>query len=155
MNKINQQVKYISKLLPKIARNLRIAPLIDAVKPGLTTSQLMILLVLMDMKDAALPIGNLTQELAISFPSVTGIIDRLYKENLVERTHSEQDRRLVLVKLTDEGKEIADKLMKSFEELLFTVFEKLPETEQKSIMKSIESVFTFSDILSKSSTVTD
>lgn len=155
MNKINQQVKYISKLLPKIARNLRIAPLIDAVKPGLTTSQLMILLVLRDIKDAALPIGNLTQELAISFPSVTGIIDRLYKENLVERTHSEQDRRLVLVKLTAEGREIADKLMKSFEELLFTVFEKLPETEQKSIMKSIESVFTFSDILSKSSTVTD
>ncbi len=37
MNKRNQQVKFIFMLLPKIARNLRIAPLIDTVKSGLTT----------------------------------------------------------------------------------------------------------------------
>ena len=51
MNKLNQQAKDISMLLPKIIRNLRITPLIGAVKPGLTASQLMVLFILKDMKN--------------------------------------------------------------------------------------------------------
>lgn len=149
MTELNKQAKLISMLLPKIARNLRIAPLIDAVKPGLTTSQLMVLLILKDIKNTEIPIGNLTQKLAISFPSVSGIIDRLYKDKLVDRTRSKLDRRLVLIKLTDEGREVINKLIKSFEELLLAILKEMPLAEQKSITKSIERVFRFSTTLSK------
>jgi len=150
MDELKQQAKYISEFLPKITRNLRIAPLIDEVKPGLTTSQLMVLLILKEAKDTALPVGKLTQELAVSFPSVSGIVDRLHKEKLIKRFYSKQDRRLVLLKLTTTGSEIVEKLINAFEELIYAVLKEMPISEQKSISKAIENVFTFSTILSKS-----
>ena len=149
MDNLKQQTKYTLELLPKIARNLRIAPLIDEVKPGLTTSQLMILLILKDTKDVPLPIGKLAQELSISFPAVSGIVNRLHKEKLIERIHSRQDRRLVLVKLTDTGKDVVEKLLNDFKKLLFNVLEKMPETERRTAMKAIEKVSEFSAALSK------
>ena len=149
MTELKQQTKQISGLLPKIARNLRIAPLIDEVKPGLTTSQLMILLILKDMKDIALPVGKLSQELGVSFPSVSGIIDRLHREKLIERSRSRQDRRLVLVKLSNTGKEIIERLLKAFEKLLFDVLKKMPEAERETITKAVKRVFEFSIALSK------
>lgn len=148
MNELKNQTKRISKLLPKIARNLRVARLIDEVKPGLTTSQLMVLLILKD-KETALPVGKLAQQLSVSFPAVSGIVDRLYKEKLVERKRSSQDRRLVLVKLTNTGKEVVEKLLKAFEELLINVLKKIPEAERKTITKAVERVFEFSIALSK------
>jgi DNA-binding MarR family transcriptional regulator len=149
MNNLKQQTKYIREVLPKIAMNLHIARLIDEVKPGLTTSQLMILLILKDMKDIALPVGKLSQELGVSFPSVSGIIDRLHGEKLIERSRSRQDRRLVLVKLSNTGKEIIERLLKAFEKLLFDVLKKMPEAERETITKAVERVFEFSIALSK------
>ncbi len=149
MNILTQQTKQIAGLLPKIARNLQIAPLIDEVKPGLTTSQLIVLLILKDMNGVAIPVGKLSQELAISFPAVSGIIDRLHRDKLIERSHSRQDRRIVLVKLSDTGKDIVEKLLNTFENLIFNVLGKIPETDRQVITKAIVRVFNFSIALSK------
>ena len=149
MNSLALQTEEISKLLPKIARNLRVARLIDEVKPGLTTSQLMVLLILKDKKNTTIPVGSLARQLSVSFPAVSGIVDRLYKEKLVERKRSSKDRRLVLVELTDAGKEIVERLLKAFEKLLFNILKKIPEAERETITKAIERVFEFSIVLSK------
>jgi len=109
----------------------------------------MVLLILKDMKNVAMPIGKLAQELAVSFPSISGIIDRLHRDKLIERSRSRQDRRLVLVKLTDTGKELVEKLLKDFEKLLFNVLENISEAEQETIIKAIQRVFEFSIALSK------
>ena len=55
----------------------------------------------------------------------------------------------MLVKLTNTGKEIVEKLLKAFEKLLFDVLKKIPEAERKTITKAIERVFEFSVVLSK------
>ncbi len=149
MDDLKQQTKNTLELLPKIARNLRIAPLIDEVKPGLTTSQLIILLILNDTKGVPLPVGKLVQELAVSFPAVSGIVDRLHKEKLIERSHSNQDRRLVLVKLTGTGEEMVEKLLKTFEDLLSNVLKKMSKSERHIIVKAVERVSEFSITLSK------
>jgi len=149
MSEINYQTKQMAELLPQIARNLRFAPLMNKIKPGLTTSQLMILLILRDTNGIALPIGKLAQELAISFPAVSGIVDRLYKQRLIKRVHSRQDRRVVLVKLSNAGKKTIDKLPKVFEELLSNTFAKIPFAEQKTISKAVKKVFEFSTVLSQ------
>lgn len=82
---LEYQTKHISGLLPKIARNLQVAHF---------------------------PVGKLSRELAISFPSVSGIVDRLHKEKLLEKSSSNRDHRLVLVKLTNTGKDIVERLLK-------------------------------------------
>lgn len=147
MNSLKHQIKEISELLPKIVRNLRIARLIEGVKPGLTTSQLMVLLILRGTKKFPIPVGKLVQELAVSFPTVTGIVGRLCDENLVERISSESDRRLVLLKLTKEGTKVIDQLQKALEQLLIKVLRKMNPAEQKAITEAAEKIFEFSLML--------
>jgi len=142
------QIKQISKLLPKIIINLQAARLIDEARPGLTTSQLIVLLSLRE-KDTAIPVGNLTEQLSISFPAVSGIVDRLAMEKLIKRKRSNKDRRLVLVELSGEGKMVVEKLLVTLEKLLSNVLTKMPLKEQETIIKAIEEVFKFSVILSR------
>ncbi len=48
-----------------------------------------------------LPMSRLADLLDVSVASATGIIDRIEKRGMVERRHSETDRRIVEVHLTD------------------------------------------------------
>ncbi|MDA8442831.1 MAG: MarR family transcriptional regulator [Peptococcaceae bacterium] len=54
--------------------------------------------------------SEIAQEFGITLGAVTGFIDRLYKLELVKRTRSEADRRLVLIELTAQGDAQLDKL---------------------------------------------
>lgn len=51
-------------------------------------------------------IGALSQKRAIDAPTMTGIVKRLEQNGLVERIHGREDRRLVKVYLTDEGRDV-------------------------------------------------
>jgi DNA-binding MarR family transcriptional regulator len=50
-----------------------------------------------------IPMTQLAEELDVSVASATGIVGRMEKRGLVERRHGEEDRRLVLVHLTETG----------------------------------------------------
>ena len=51
-------------------------------------------------------IGALSQQRAIDPATVTGIVKRLEQSGLVERRHDHEDRRIVKVYITDEGRDI-------------------------------------------------
>ena len=51
-------------------------------------------------------IGTMSQKRGVDAPTATGIIKRLEQNGLVERRHNREDRRLVKVYLTDEGRDI-------------------------------------------------
>ena len=68
---------------------------------GLTVSDLRILRSLSTKGPA--PMTRLSGELFMTPASVTGLIDKLEDEGLVERARGTKDRRVVIVKLTDEG----------------------------------------------------
>ncbi|HET9015624.1 MAG TPA: MarR family transcriptional regulator [Thermomicrobiaceae bacterium] len=71
---------------------------------GLTPRQHQILLALAGRPEGALPtIGYLADRLLIQHHGVVGLVDRLEAQGLVTREHSTNDRRQVLVHLTDRG----------------------------------------------------
>lgn len=70
-------------------------------KLELTMPQLKVLMLL--SHNDSMTIGQLADELNVSLPNMTGIIDRLEKQELVKRYSSEKDRRIVLVKLTEKA----------------------------------------------------
>jgi len=148
MKDFDSETKQISSLLPKIIINLQVARLIDEIKPGLTTSQLIVLLTLKE-KEVAVPVGSLTEQLSISFPAVSGIVDRLVKEKLIKRKRSNQDRRLVLIELSKEGKIVVEKMISALEKLLSDVLAKMPSNKQKTTINAIKEVFKFSIVLAK------
>src|SRR5215472_3237190 len=53
-----------------------------------------------------LTIGAMAQKRGVDAPTATGIITRLEQHGLVERQHDREDRRVVKIYLTDEGRDI-------------------------------------------------
>lgn len=53
--------------------------------------------------NGALPMSHLADLLDVSVASATGIIDRMEKRGVVERKHSDADRRVVEIHLTKRG----------------------------------------------------
>ncbi len=56
-------------------------------------------------------IGAMSQMRGVDAPAATGIVTRLEQCGLVERRHDREDRRVVKVYLTDEGRDISDTLV--------------------------------------------
>jgi DNA-binding MarR family transcriptional regulator len=75
---------------------------------GLTGPQLTVVKVLEQLGDLSL--SSLSARIRAQNSTVTGIIDRMEREDLVRRERSEADRRIVHITLTDKGKELADKI---------------------------------------------
>ena len=71
---------------------------------GLTPSQFEILTVLSE--EGAIPLNRLSERLCCACSNVTGIVDRLERDGLVKRERSREDRRVILLGLTDKGREI-------------------------------------------------
>ena len=55
-------------------------------------------------------LSKLAAVLGVTPTNVTGIVDRLVKKGLVTRTDSDQDRRILLLRATDDGEKLVAKL---------------------------------------------
>ena len=75
---------------------------------GLSPSAFNVLMALHNTQDRVLEPCQLAQRLLISRPSVTGLLDTLQTKGLIEREPHEQDRRRVLVRLTDAGLQLLE-----------------------------------------------
>lgn len=56
----------------------------------------------LDRKKSCTP-SEIAEQFDITLGAVTGFMDRLYKLGLITRARSEEDRRLVIIKLSEEG----------------------------------------------------
>lgn len=84
------------RVIARLARQVELA----AATVDLTLSQYRALSLLAEGKEAA---SALADKLAVSRPSVTGVVDGLVVRGLVERHHDDGDRRRIGLDLTAEG----------------------------------------------------
>ncbi|NNU82965.1 MarR family transcriptional regulator [Geobacillus sp. BMUD] len=75
----------------------------DAARVGITEVQLVVLYTL--MKKEYIRLQDLAEKLNLSNSNVSGTVDRLVGAGLVVREPSKQDRRAVILSLTEKGKE--------------------------------------------------
>jgi len=75
---------------------------------GVTASQAMVLNFLGE--EDRIPSHQLGQKLGITSATMTGILDRLEKMALIERRSHPEDRRAILVCLTNAGRQIATEI---------------------------------------------
>jgi DNA-binding MarR family transcriptional regulator len=87
--------------------------------------------------DGEMKISDLSEKIGLSNSTVSGIIDRLEKQGLVERTRSQEDRRVVYVKVSADFqkncKEDFCKIEKTFE----TAINKATSEEIDTILKGL------------------
>ncbi|MBA1205038.1 MarR family transcriptional regulator [Pseudomonas capeferrum] len=77
-------------------------PLLQAL--GLTYPQYLAMLVLWE--EDGLTVGEISQRLLTDPGSLTPLLKRLESEGLLKRTRSREDERVVLVQLTDKGRDL-------------------------------------------------
>lgn len=70
-------------------------------------------------------------------PTMTGIIDRLVKMELVERTRSEIDRRVVLVRATQSGVELVEKIKEKAIQEDIKAYNALTDEELNALQESL------------------
>lgn len=73
--------------------------------------------------------GRLADEMHHTSPTMTGIIDRLVDAGLVERHSDSSDRRLVLVDLTDRGRELLEEVRLARQGQLNRALEELSDAD--------------------------
>ena len=105
---------------------------------GLTMSQLRVLHVL--NADAGMTAGHLAERLGVRPSTVTGIVDRLVKQNLVERQTDSDDRRVVRNLLTVRGTEVLSDLARAGREFIMNILERLSEEELLSALSGMGGV---------------
>jgi len=144
MRHLSKQAERVSVLIPQIAKNIRIANFVDNVRRGLTLSQVTTLLLLKEARGGTLSMGQIARELAVSLPTTSGLVDRLHREGLVARVVNDRDRRVVLVRLTREGKTVIQRMLRLLTDLLTRLLVDLTEAEQESLAQAVERVFQLS-----------
>lgn len=81
--------------------------------------------------------SEVAQDLGITVGTLTTSINRLIKKEYVERSRIEEDRRVVLVELTNKGK-VAHRLHEKFHnEMVVSMINTLSENETEVLIKSL------------------
>ena len=101
-----EKAQLIERILELEARALRaLHPIMPQEWLGidLTMPQLKIILLL--FTDGPARMGVLASSLGVSLATATGIVDRLVERNIVVRETDPEDRRAIVCRLSDEGRE--------------------------------------------------
>jgi len=91
---------------------------------GISNEQYNVLRILRGAGGGGLPTLEIADRMLSRSPNITRLIDRLIDKKLVRRMRSRQDRRVVVITITLEGRELLDRLDSAVE----GAFEKFPPT---------------------------
>lgn len=134
-NNPDQLAEDILLALRRIMRSMDIASRQLISKHGLTTPQLMCLQHMLEQ--GPMTTGMLAQAVSLSPATVTGILDRMERRGLVTRERRPEDKRRVLVAITDVGRAAAEAAPSYLAERLTKALEHLPEGERMEIQRAI------------------
>jgi DNA-binding MarR family transcriptional regulator len=90
--------------------------------------------------DGPLPMSHLAETLDVSVASTTGIIGRMEERGLVERSHGEADRRVVIVRPTEAGTAIFRDMTEHRRQSLTHLFGRLTDTELSALLTGLRAM---------------
>lgn len=85
-------------------------------------------------------VGTISQMRGIDAPTVTGIIKRLEQNELVQRQHDREDRRVVKVSLTAEGESILRTLNPAVEAFNQGMLQGFSEAERDTFLANLQRI---------------
>ncbi|MCF6093591.1 MarR family transcriptional regulator [Microaerobacter geothermalis] len=92
------------------------------------------------VQDGPLKVSDLAQTFDVSLSHITALSDKLVSKGLVERKRSEEDRRIVLLSVTEKGQEAMAHFYELKKEYLKKVFETVEEGELETVLRVFEKV---------------
>src|SRR5690242_4901382 len=107
-------------------------------RADLTGPQLTVVKILEQIGDMSL--SELSERIRAQNSTVTGIIDRMERENLVTRERSKEDRRVVFIRLTPKGRKLAEEIPVEPMEVFKGALGSLSATETRELLKILGKV---------------
>ncbi|MFD1426392.1 MarR family winged helix-turn-helix transcriptional regulator [Kroppenstedtia sanguinis] len=101
----------------------------------ITPPQFTALLLLNDEGD--MTIGDLSQKMYLACSTMTDLVDRMEKNELVDRIRDNRDRRVVRIQLLQKGKEIIQDVMEARRSYLSQVLSGFSEEEVREMTKHL------------------
>ena len=84
------------------------------------------------------PMRGLADFMKMGLSSVTGLVDRLVKQGLVERRRTEKDRRVVFVDISAKGRKVLREISDQRRETTLNLFESLTAEERSIYLCIVE-----------------
>ncbi len=88
--------------------------------------------------DGPVQVGVLALRVGITRKTITGVVDRLESMGLVERTRDVEDRRAVVVRLTDEGNHVFARIDRGLDESLRRVLDLMSPEDRDAAFGILE-----------------
>ena len=109
-------------------------------KPYVVTPPQWGILTVLFFENDGLAIGTLSQRRGFDAPTITGIVKRMEQNGLVERRHDREDRRVVKVYLTEEGREIMPSLVTAVAEFQAIMMQDISPDEEKYLIAKMQQI---------------
>ena len=106
------------------------------VRLGLSTTQLAVLFLL--RREAGAPAGFLAERLRVNPSTLTRIMDRLVRLDLVQRQVDSQDRRVVRHYLTAKGDETLEEMERTGRAFLTEILNQLPRHKLERLLEALQ-----------------
>jgi DNA-binding MarR family transcriptional regulator len=105
---------------------------------GLTGPQVTVIKMLEAFGDLSLT--ELSGRMRAKNSTLTGIVDRMQRDGLVERARSEEDRRVVLIRLTERGRALAAEVPIASMQIFGTALRSLSREERATLRQLLRKV---------------
>lgn len=85
-------------------------------------------------------VSDLARRLSVSTPTITGILDRLVRQRFSYRMSDPRDRRVVLNNLTQDGRELVERLLPAHGDRAERALKRLSPEEQARLRESLRAL---------------
>ena len=82
-------------------------------------------------------IEEIAAELKLENSTISGVLERMEKKELIERQVSKEDRRFIEVVLTEKGKALQNPILATVEEVNKDVLSEMSQEEQSELKKAL------------------
>ena len=128
------------KILMQTSKNIQDQIKLEISKSNLNITEFSVLETLYHKGQQTIhQIGN---SILISSGSMTYVIDKLEKKDLLKRTDCPNDRRAIFIVLTPKGEDLMDKIMPEYQEFINHMFDSLNTEEAGMLVELLQKIKT-------------
>ena len=132
-NTAGTMIKQINEALEKDANN-------NMRKIGLTVSQLSILLYITETNEKTLSLKGIEREMHCAKSTAHGIVTRMERKGLIQRSENPDDHRVRDFTITDKGLAICDEAKKQMHETDLKLFSGMTDEEAQEFLRLLSKV---------------
>ncbi|NLX62386.1 MAG: MarR family transcriptional regulator [Tissierellia bacterium] len=138
-NKVSENVKSIEKYLRKVDYIIRkkgreILKDFNITIPQFTALQILI-------NNEGMTIGELSQKMALACSTITDLVDRMERNDLVIRKRDEKDKRVVRIEVLPKGHQIVEKVLEKRVKFLDSKMRNLTEEQKLNLKEGLKSLY--------------